>query len=148
MCRTLLIEIALFLIIKIQFICWCESNLVSCLRVSLQFMDLRTRYTALVTLTTQHVKYISDALRRLEEEEVGLRIKSLWCRAGRICVHCRAEKGVLVLISNVFVQKEVEEEKQARVGQVSDLLGWVKGLQGRTGGPNAESSLAAQQVEQ
>lgn len=35
-------------------------------------MDLRTRYTALVTLTTQHVKYISDALRRLEEEEVEL----------------------------------------------------------------------------
>lgn len=44
------------------------------------------------------------------------------------------------------MQKEVEEEKQARVGQVSDLLGWVKGLQGRTGGPDAESSLAAQQV--
>ncbi|XP_075709208.1 microtubule-actin cross-linking factor 1-like isoform X19 [Rhinoderma darwinii] len=34
-----------------------------------EFMDLRTRYTALVTLTTQHVKYISDSLRRLEEEE-------------------------------------------------------------------------------
>ncbi|XP_047185982.1 microtubule-actin cross-linking factor 1 isoform X7 [Scophthalmus maximus] len=79
--------------------------------VTQEFMDLRTRYTALVTLTTQHVKYISDALRRLEEEE-----------------------------------KEVEEEKQARVGQVSDLLGWVQGLQGRTGGPNAESSLAAQQA--
>lgn len=46
------------------------------------------------------------------------------------------------------MQKEVEEEKQARVGQVSDLLGWVKGLQRRTGGPNAESSLAAQQVQQ
>lgn len=44
------------------------------------------------------------------------------------------------------VQKEVEEEKQARVGQVSDLVGWIKGLQGRTGGPTAESSLAAQQV--
>ncbi|XP_070702106.1 microtubule-actin cross-linking factor 1, isoforms 1/2/3/4 [Pempheris klunzingeri] len=79
--------------------------------ITQEFMDLRTRYTALVTLTTQHVKYISDALRRLEEEE-----------------------------------KEVEEEKQARVGQVSDLLGWVKGLQGRTGGDNAESSLAAQQA--
>lgn len=102
MCRTLLIEIALFLIIKIQFICWCESNLVLCLRVSLQFMDLRTRYTALVTLTTQHVKYISDALRRLEEEEVGLRIKSLWCRAGTICVHCQAEKGVLVFNLKCF----------------------------------------------
>uniref|UniRef100_A0A8C4IC72 Microtubule-actin cross-linking factor 1 n=1 Tax=Dicentrarchus labrax TaxID=13489 RepID=A0A8C4IC72_DICLA len=40
--------------------------------ITQEFMDLRTRYTALVTLTTQHVKYISDALRRLEEEEVGL----------------------------------------------------------------------------
>lgn len=48
--------------------------------------------------------------------------------------------------AKLSVQKEVEEEKQARVGQVSDLLGWVKGLQGRTGGPNAESSLAAQQA--
>ncbi|XP_070621008.1 microtubule-actin cross-linking factor 1 isoform X2 [Erythrolamprus reginae] len=37
--------------------------------VTQEFMDLRTHYTALVTLTTQHVKYISDALRRLEEEE-------------------------------------------------------------------------------
>ncbi|KAM4725474.1 microtubule-actin cross-linking factor 1 isoform 3-T3 [Anableps anableps] len=79
--------------------------------ITQEFMDLRTRYTALVTLTTQHVKYISDALRRLEEEE-----------------------------------KEVEEEKQARVGQVSELLGWVKGLQGRTSGPSAKSSLAAQQA--
>ncbi|XP_037119544.1 microtubule-actin cross-linking factor 1 isoform X21 [Syngnathus acus] len=79
--------------------------------ITQEFMDLRTRYTALVTLTTQHVKYISDALRRLEEEE-----------------------------------KEVEEEKQARVGQVSDLLAWIGGLQGRSAGPNAESSLAAQQA--
>ncbi|XP_032901169.1 microtubule-actin cross-linking factor 1 isoform X9 [Amblyraja radiata] len=37
--------------------------------ITQEFMDLRTQYTALVTLTTQHVKYISDALRRLEEEE-------------------------------------------------------------------------------
>ncbi|XP_051991250.1 microtubule-actin cross-linking factor 1-like [Xyrauchen texanus] len=78
--------------------------------ITQEFMDLRTRYTALVTLTTQHVKYISDALRRLEEEE-----------------------------------KEVEEERQARVGQVSEMLGWVKGLQERAG-RSAESSLAAQQA--
>ncbi|XP_073668846.1 microtubule-actin cross-linking factor 1, isoforms 1/2/3/4/5 isoform X10 [Paramisgurnus dabryanus] len=76
--------------------------------ITQEFMDLRTRYTALVTLTTQHVKYISDALRRLEEEE-----------------------------------KEVEEEKQARVGQVSELLGWTKGLQDRAG-RSSEPSLAAQ----
>uniref|UniRef100_A0A4W5Q000 Microtubule actin crosslinking factor 1 n=1 Tax=Hucho hucho TaxID=62062 RepID=A0A4W5Q000_9TELE len=75
--------------------------------ITQEFMDLRTRYTALVTLTTQHVKYISDALRRLEEEE-----------------------------------KEVEEERQQRVGQVSELLGWVKGLQSRAGDPSAESSIA------
>ncbi|KTF95278.1 hypothetical protein cypCar_00002956 [Cyprinus carpio] len=78
--------------------------------ITQEFMDLRTRYTALVTLTTQHVKYISDALRRLEEEE-----------------------------------KEVEEERQARVGQVSELLGWVKGLQERAG-RSPEPSLAAQQA--
>ncbi|TSK31438.1 Microtubule-actin cross-linking factor 1, isoforms 1/2/3/5 [Bagarius yarrelli] len=78
--------------------------------ITQEFMDLRTRYTALVTLTTQHVKYISDALRRLEEEE-----------------------------------KQVEEERQACVGQVSDLLGWVKGHQERAAGP-AETSLAAQQA--
>jgi len=56
--------------------------------------------------------------------------------------------SIIYIVSKCFysVQKEVEEEKQARVGQVSDLLGFVKGLQGRAGGPNAESSLAAQQV--
>lgn len=36
----------------------------------LQFMDLRTRYTALVTLMTQYVKFAGDSLKRLEEEEV------------------------------------------------------------------------------
>lgn len=51
-----------------------------------------------------------------------------------------------VLERFVWVQKEVEEEKQARVDQVSDLLDWVKGLQQRSRGPSAESSLAAQQV--
>lgn len=33
-------------------------------------MDLRTRYTALVTLMTQYVKFAGDSLKRLEEEEV------------------------------------------------------------------------------
>uniref|UniRef100_A0A3Q2YSE8 Uncharacterized protein n=1 Tax=Hippocampus comes TaxID=109280 RepID=A0A3Q2YSE8_HIPCM len=47
--------------------------------ITQEFMDLRTRYTALVTLTTQHVKYISDALRRLEEEERAT------CRQERRC---------------------------------------------------------------
>uniref|UniRef100_A0A8C5B1R8 Dystonin n=1 Tax=Gadus morhua TaxID=8049 RepID=A0A8C5B1R8_GADMO len=37
-----------------------------------EFMDLRTRYTALVTLMTQCVKFASETLRRAEEEEVRL----------------------------------------------------------------------------
>uniref|UniRef100_A0A3Q3FCY4 SH3 domain-containing protein n=1 Tax=Labrus bergylta TaxID=56723 RepID=A0A3Q3FCY4_9LABR len=35
-----------------------------------EFMDLRTRYTALVTLMTQYVKFASETLKRTEEEEV------------------------------------------------------------------------------
>ncbi|XP_048792401.1 dystonin isoform X29 [Lagopus muta] len=34
-----------------------------------EFMDLRTRYTALVTLMTQYIKFAGDSLKRLEEEE-------------------------------------------------------------------------------
>ncbi|XP_043919283.1 dystonin isoform X2 [Protopterus annectens] len=37
-----------------------------------EFMDLRTRYTALVTLMTQYVKFASDALKRTEQEEKTL----------------------------------------------------------------------------
>lgn len=33
-------------------------------------MDLRTRYTALVTLITQYVKFASETLKRAEDEEV------------------------------------------------------------------------------
>ncbi|XP_056148223.1 dystonin [Lampris incognitus] len=34
-----------------------------------EFMDLRTRYTALVTLLTQYVKFASETLKRTEDEE-------------------------------------------------------------------------------
>ncbi|MGH0177749.1 UNVERIFIED_CONTAM: hypothetical protein FKN15_075965 [Acipenser sinensis] len=88
--------------------------------ITQEFMELRTRYTALVTLTTQHVKYISDALRRLEDEE-----------------------------------KALEEEKQARMGQVSELLGWALGVKGSLGAQRGtpergdiERSLSQQQAVQ
>lgn len=45
----------------------------------------------------------------------------------------------------LVLQKQVEEERQACVGQVSDLLGWAKSHQERAARP-AETSLAAQQV--
>ncbi|XP_053459722.1 dystonin isoform X5 [Nycticebus coucang] len=37
-----------------------------------ELMDLRTRYTALVTLMTQYIKFAGDSLKRLEEEERSL----------------------------------------------------------------------------
>lgn len=43
-------------------------------------MDLRTRYTALVTLMTQYIKFAGDSLKRLEEEEVGF---PLACHANK-----------------------------------------------------------------
>uniref|UniRef100_A0A8C2T4Z7 Dystonin n=1 Tax=Coturnix japonica TaxID=93934 RepID=A0A8C2T4Z7_COTJA len=41
-----------------------------------EFMDLRTRYTALVTLMTQYIKFAGDSLKRLEEEEVSHPLKA------------------------------------------------------------------------
>ncbi|XP_053769642.1 dystonin isoform X12 [Desmodus rotundus] len=37
-----------------------------------EFMDLRTRYTALVALMTHYIKFAADSLKRLEEEEKSL----------------------------------------------------------------------------
>uniref|UniRef100_A0A4W3HHY9 Microtubule actin crosslinking factor 1 n=1 Tax=Callorhinchus milii TaxID=7868 RepID=A0A4W3HHY9_CALMI len=70
--------------------------------ITQEFMDLRTRYTALVTLTTQHVKYISDALRRLEEEEVCF---LTWCD----------------LIEDSSLRRMSEEEREQVTSQLNDL---------------------------
>lgn len=127
----------------------------------LQFMDLRTRYTALVTLTTQHVKYISDALRRLEEEEVrasrGAELYSKragsfpnaptdaaprWGYTSGAAPESLSAFGNLgppltwLSSSLLSLQKVVEEEKQEHVDKVKELLGWALGVkqsvQGRT----------------
>lgn len=38
-------------------------------------MDLRTRYTALMTLISQFVKFSGETLKRLEEEEVKIEVE-------------------------------------------------------------------------
>lgn len=43
-----------------------------------QYVDLRTRYSELTTLTSQYIKFITETLRRLEEEEVGERRVGTW----------------------------------------------------------------------
>lgn len=35
-----------------------------------QYVTLRTRYSELMTLTSQYIKFITDSQRRLEDEEV------------------------------------------------------------------------------
>lgn len=50
-------------------VCAKESD--PCFPPSPQFMDLRTRYTAVVTSMTQYVKFASETLKRAEGEEVG-----------------------------------------------------------------------------
>lgn len=37
----------------------------------LQYVDLRTQYSELTTLTSQYLKFITETLRRLEKEEVS-----------------------------------------------------------------------------
>lgn len=38
--------------------------------LALQYVDLRTQYSELTTLTSQYIRFITETLRRLEEEEV------------------------------------------------------------------------------
>ncbi|NXA41394.1 MACF1 factor, partial [Eudromia elegans] len=105
--------------------------------ITQEFMDLRTRYTALVTLTTQHVKYISDALRRLEEEEKVLeeekqehvdKVKELlgWASAlrqsmqGRTAAAGSRELGDLE--KSISEQQALNEELAAKKEQVSEAI--------------------------
>ncbi|XP_068124915.1 microtubule-actin cross-linking factor 1 isoform X5 [Hyperolius riggenbachi] len=101
--------------------------------ITQEFMDLRTRYTALVTLTTQHVKYISDALRRLEEEEKvleeekekhvdGLKQLAGWV-AGISQVVSRARGGDSADLKKSISEKQaLSEELLSKKDKVSEAV--------------------------
>ncbi|XP_032299401.1 dystonin isoform X24 [Coturnix japonica] len=72
-----------------------------------EFMDLRTRYTALVTLMTQYIKFAGDSLKRLEEEEI-LRSK---------------EASVREAYSDLMAQKNSTTDENKK------LMGKVKALE-------------------
>ncbi|XP_064254373.1 microtubule-actin cross-linking factor 1 isoform X16 [Passer domesticus] len=105
--------------------------------ITQEFMDLRTRYTALVTLTTQHVKYISDALRRLEEEEKVVeeekqehvdKVKELlgWALGLKQSVQGRAtaagSRELGDLEKSISEQQALNEELTAKKEQVSEAI--------------------------
>ncbi|XP_050788124.1 microtubule-actin cross-linking factor 1 isoform X7 [Gopherus flavomarginatus] len=105
--------------------------------ITQEFMDLRTRYTALVTLTTQHVKYISDALRRLEEEEKAVeeekqehvdKVKELlgWVFGLKQSTQVRTgplkSKELGDIEKSISEQQALNEELAARKEQVSEAI--------------------------
>ncbi|NWY93583.1 MACF1 factor, partial [Loxia curvirostra] len=105
--------------------------------ITQEFMDLRTRYTALVTLTTQHVKYISDALRRLEEEEKVVeeekqehmdKVKELlsWALGLKQSVQGSAaaasSRELGDIEKSISEQQTLNEELAAKKGQVSEAI--------------------------
>ncbi|XP_067390080.1 microtubule-actin cross-linking factor 1 isoform X14 [Emydura macquarii macquarii] len=105
--------------------------------ITQEFMDLRTRYTALVTLTTQHVKYISDALRRLEEEEKAVeeekqehvdKVKELlgWVSGLKQSTQVRTitpkSKELGDIEKSISDQQALNEELATRKEQVSEAI--------------------------
>ncbi|NXS63538.1 MACF1 factor, partial [Brachypteracias leptosomus] len=105
--------------------------------ITQEFMDLRTRYTALVTLTTQHVKYISDALRRLEEEEKVVeeekqehvdKVKELlgWVlglkQSGQGRMDAAGSRELGDIEKSISEQQALNEELAAKKEQVSEAI--------------------------
>ncbi|KAM9240272.1 dystonin [Leptosomus discolor] len=70
-----------------------------------EFMDLRTRYTALVTLMTQYIKFAGDSLKRLEEEEKSMEEEKK--------EHVEKAGGLLKWVSNLSKTLSKEEGEKA-----------------------------------
>lgn len=66
-------------------------------------MDLRTRYTALVTLMTQYIKFAGDSLKRLEEEEVTINYEELTKR--NFNMFGKTKKKFTWLIGHYLIRK-------------------------------------------
>lgn len=78
------------------------------LTILTQFMDLRTRYTALVTLITQYVKFASETLKRTEDEEVRDSYpNTFWLYTFKVATHNRLYLG-MVFHQRIFLIKNSE----------------------------------------
>ncbi|XP_067876267.1 microtubule-actin cross-linking factor 1 isoform X7 [Heterodontus francisci] len=108
-----------------------------------EFMDLRTRYTALVTLMTQYVKFASDALKRSEEEEV-LRVELL---------NKKDQIAEAIHMTQMFLAKHSdkisEEDKQQTEKQLESLQEAYDNLceQSSDGLQQTQSTLVEEAVE-
>uniref|UniRef100_A0A452QI24 SH3 domain-containing protein n=1 Tax=Ursus americanus TaxID=9643 RepID=A0A452QI24_URSAM len=95
-----------------------------------EFMDLRTRYTALVTLMTQYIKFAGDSLKRLEEEEVTIKRCKETSEHGAYSDLLRRQKATMIENSKLTgkiseLEKMVAELKKQK-SRVEEELPKVK----------------------
>ncbi|XP_036070195.1 microtubule-actin cross-linking factor 1 isoform X6 [Oryzias melastigma] len=124
--------------------------------ITQEFMDLRTRYTALVTLTTQHVKYISDALRRLEEEEKEVE-EEKQARVGQVSDLLGWVKGLSGRTggsspeSSLAAQQAISEQLTAKKDQVAEAIrstqAFLRSKQAAKLSPEERAQVEAQLAE-
>ncbi|RVE66771.1 hypothetical protein OJAV_G00110700 [Oryzias javanicus] len=124
--------------------------------ITQEFMDLRTRYTALVTLTTQHVKYISDALRRLEEEEKEVE-EEKQARVGQVSDLLGWVKGLSGRTggsspeSSLAAQQAISEQLAAKKDQVAEAIrstqAFLRSKQAAKLSPEERAQVEAQLAE-
>ncbi|XP_014804077.1 PREDICTED: plectin-like [Calidris pugnax] len=93
-----------------------------------EFMDLRTRYTALVTLMSQYIKFAGDSLKRLEEEEV-LKNKEASVREAYSDLMARQNNTIdenKKLMGKVKTLEEMLEDMKKQKSQVEQELPKVR----------------------
>ncbi|XP_073776575.1 dystonin isoform X31 [Danio rerio] len=75
-----------------------------------EFMDLRTRYTALVTLMTQYVKFAGETLKRAEEDEMSM--EEMVTKKEQIGEALRTTQLMLTKHSDKMTEEEKKEAKE------------------------------------
>ncbi|XP_064858699.1 dystonin-like isoform X3 [Oncorhynchus nerka] len=111
-----------------------------------EFMDLRTRYTAVVTSMTQYVKFASETLKRAEGEENRKASERTEYLTWTESLELQKSAGEEV-IGQLQQQRSVDEEKKEHGDKVSKLLDWmssVKPGQNKDGKASTEASSKPQ----
>uniref|UniRef100_A0AAV2JR41 Dystonin n=1 Tax=Knipowitschia caucasica TaxID=637954 RepID=A0AAV2JR41_KNICA len=113
-----------------------------------EFMDLRTRYTALVTLMTQYVKFASETLKRTEEEETRKNIEKAesakWTESLEL-QKVAGETEVNQLMQRIHGQEALLGTKQA---ELEEMEGEIEKLQQTISGVNQDKSKLEHEVNQ
>ncbi|XP_051827332.1 plectin isoform X26 [Antechinus flavipes] len=89
-----------------------------------EYVDLRTRYSELTTLTSQYIKFISETLRRLEEEEMQMAQKEQLLHETQVLQQTFLTEKDSLLQRERFIEEEkakLEKLFQEEVGKAQSL---------------------------